>query len=417
MGYVIIGNSAAGIFAAEAIKQLNNKSGITIISDEKYPAYARCLTSYYLTGKMTENQLFIRPEDFYGKLNIETIFGSKVTKVVPEKKEVHIDNKIIPYNRLLIATGASSQSLEIPGVNLKGVFTLRNLEDAKQIQQYMGPNKSVVIVGGGFVALEAACSLIKAGTKTSCINNMPHVLPQTLDNTSAQVIEEVLTNNGLKLYNNNEAVEILGGTDKEGNQGVTGVKLKSGETIAAHAVIIAIGIKPNTEFLTGSGIKIDTGILVNNFMETNVPDIYAAGDAIEGYDLLYGKLKSNANWPNAGEQGRFAGLNMAGKKVSYEGSINMNTFELFGINCVAAGITNVIKGKDDAYEIYQEKHNKLGYRKFIFQKDRLVGYILICEKITHKTGILTSMIKEKLPLDSNNKLEIIQGIYNQRILW
>lgn len=412
MCYVIIGNSAAGIFAAEAIRGLDRTGRIDILTDENYPAYARCLTSYYLTGQWNDEQMFIRPVDFYARNNLYLHTGQKVVKIEPEKRRVHTaSGEIFNYDKLLIATGASPAIPEIPGVRNKGVFGLRTLADAKGILSYAAPGNHAVVVGGGFVSLKAAYALLKAGLSVTCIISSGQILSQMLDADAAAIVAEVLTARGLTVKYHTDVAKILSREEDTLEKVVSGVQLTNGEELPADVVIIGKGVTPNTGFLAGSGIKTDYGIPVNEFLQTNLPDTYAAGDVAQGYDILSGQLKVNAIWPNAAEQGTIAGRNMAGADTSYPGSIGMNSADFFGLSIIAAGQTRA--REEDGYEIVKLSPGKNLYRRLVFKDDTLAGYIMVGD--TAKAGFLTALIKEKIPL-GKKKAELMQGKIGQRTL-
>lgn len=411
MRYVIIGNSAAGVFAAETIRSLDKAGRIEIISDERYPAYARCLTSYYLAGQMSDEQMTIRNEDFYANSEIVLNTGQKVTGIDAVERQVRTDNgHVYGYDKLLIATGASPVMPDIPGVGMKGVFGLRTLDDAKGIAACAGQGGHAVVMGGGFVSLKAAYALMKAGLSVTCIVSSGQILSQMLDREAAQILGDLLISHGLDIKFHADADEISG-EEKGGEMVTRGVRLTTGETIPADVVIIGKGVTPNTGFLPGSGVDIDRGILVNEYLETTVPDIYAAGDVAQGVDILTGQKSINAIWPNAAEQGTAAGRNMAGSPAVYEGSMSMNSADFFGLSTIAAGNP---KAEGDGYEVVKLFPGHNLYRRLVFKGDKLIGYIMVGN--TGRAGILTSLIREGVPL-GGAKEELKQGRIGQRILW
>lgn len=411
MRYVIIGNSAAGLFAAEAIRTLDKSGQIDIIGAEPYPAYARCLTSYYLAGTMVEEQLFIRPDDFYSRNDLRLHSGTKVTKVEPDKRLVYTDKgAVLPYDRLLVAAGASPVMPRIPGVTYEGVFGLRTLADARGILTHTGPGKRAVIIGGGFVSLKAAYALLKAGLSVTCVISSGRILSQMLDSDAAGMVAKVLAANGLNIKYHNDVAEIMG-RDNDGKKTVSGVRLASGEEVQADVVIIGKGVTPNTGFLVDSGIELDGGILVNRFLQTNFPDIYAAGDVAQAYDIISGENRINAVWPNATEQGMVAGRNMAGAATVYAGSTGMNAADFYGLSTIAVGQT---KAEGAGYEVVKLYPGKNLYRRLVFKNDVLIGCIMVGD--TAKAGLLTTLIKEQFAL-GEIKQELIQGRFRQKILW
>lgn len=413
MRYVIIGNSAAGIFAAETIRKNDLSGQIDIISDESYPAYARCLTSYYLAGKMTDEQIFIKSNDFYEKNKLNLHKERKAERIDTSKCIVYTENgTFYPYDRLLIATGASPTVPDIPGIDMPGVFTLRKLDDSKGILSFARPGGNALIVGGGFVSLKAAYALMKLGMHVTCVISSGQILSQMLDSDAAKIVSDLLTKKGLNIKYHDDVVEVIGGSDAEGNRVVKGVKLASGETVASDVVIIGKGVRPNTAFLRDSGIKINRGVVVDRQLRTNHPNIYAAGDVAEGYDILAGQNKINAIWPNATEQGSLAGQNMCGAQKTYSGSIGMNSADFFGLSTIAAGLTKA--GEDEGCEVICSYSSPETYRRLVFKEDVLAGYILVGN--TAKAGILTSLLKEQTPL-GKEKDEFLHGHFRQKLLW
>ena len=337
--YLIIGNSAAGIFAAEAIRQIDQDGQIDILSSEIYPAYARCLTSYFLSGQMPESQMMIRDVNFYRDQRITLQCGETAVQVDPlEKSVLCASGRRFPYDKLLLASGSAPVIPDFPGVGSPGVFGLRTLADAKGILAYAAPGKKAVLVGGGFVALKAAYALLQAGVEVTCLISSGQVLSQMLDKEAADALAQVLISHGMKIrYHSDVAAVIAEPGEPDGK--IRAVRLSSGEELPADVLIIGKGVTPNTAFLAGSGIDLAEGVLVDHNLATSIPDIYAAGDVAMGYDLVTGTRRINALWPNATDQGTIAGKNMAGANQSYDGSIAMNSADFFGVSVIAAGWT------------------------------------------------------------------------------
>jgi len=410
--YCIVGNSAAGVFAAETIRALDPRGEIDIFSEECCPAYARCLTSYYLTGNIEDDRMLIRSPDFNEIHGISLHAGEKVIKVDPDRKEIYTrSEKTFVYDKLLLATGASPVLPDIPGKHLKGVFTLRTWADAKEIRSFTGPGKHAVVVGGGFVSLKAAYALLQVGLSVTCIISSSHLLSQMLDREAAEMVGAVLAAHGLKFIYRRNVVSVSGKGDGSQGEVIGGVKLDNGEELPADLLIIGKGVTPNTGCLAGSGIATEQGILVNEFLQTNYPDVYAAGDVAQGFDLISGRRRINAIWPNAAEQGMVAGKNMAGIPTAYQGSLGMNAADFYGLSVIAAGYA---KGEEEeGYEVIRLYPGKHLYRKLVFAGDRLIGYIMVGK--TAQAGILTALVREQIPL-GKMKEELKQGYIRQRPL-
>jgi len=383
--FVIIGNSAAGIAAVEAIRSKDKSAKLTIISNEEYPVYCRCMISYYLAGEVKEEKLFYRPKDFYQKNNLELILNKKVIRVDPKKNRVICEDKTqISYDALFIATGSRPKFPSTPGIKKKGVFGLRTLKDAKEISGLIPLTKSICVLGGGLIGLKAAYALRKRGLEVKVVVKSKQILSQMLDNQAAAFLQKRLEENGVELLLGQDVTEIIG----EGGD-IQAVKLDSGKAFACSMIVVGKGVEPNVDLIKEAGIDCKEGIIVNNLLQTNIPNVYAGGDVC---------ASSHALWPIAVEQGRTAGLNMAGGKIIYDGSLGMNSIEFFGLPVISLGIYKTKEG-DAAYEelkVCDAKENT--YKKLVLKGNVLVGAIL-AGKIKN-SGVFLRLIREKVNLSS-----------------
>ncbi|OGS38098.1 MAG: hypothetical protein A2551_02695 [Elusimicrobia bacterium RIFOXYD2_FULL_34_30] len=397
MNYIIIGASAAGISAIESIRTVDKNGKITIISDENYSIYSRCVLSYYLAGIVSEDKLKYREDDFYKKYNVNAILGKKVVSVLPDKKIKLSDGSEIPFDKLLIATGSRSKMENITGIEKEGVFGLRNIDDAKRIDLRLIKTKSAVMLGGGLIGLRAAYALHKRAVNVTVVVKSKHVLSQMMDEEGASFVQKRMQEQGINILTGLAAKEIIG--DKE----VKSVILENGNKIDCEIVVIGKGVQPNIELVKNTNIKTDWGIVVNEFLQTTVPDIYSAGDVAQSSDLITGESTINALWPNAIAQGKVAGLNMAGKNVKYSGSIGMNSVEFFDLPTISYGIT---KPKGEGFEMLIKKNSvKNIYKKIILKNNKLVGFVLVSD--VNQSGVYGSLIEKKIDVSSikNNLLD------------
>jgi len=397
MKYVIIGNSAAGIKCAETLRENDNTGEIVILTDEIYPAYSRCLLPDYLAGEQDEDSLAIKDPDFYKKNNITVQYGVKATKIKPESKEVVLDNaQIVNYDKLLIATGSRSLMPPIPGLDGENIFGFRTLQDAKHILQVLPTVRRAVIIGGGFVGLEAAYALYGKGVEVTVVERLPQILPSQFDRKAAQILHRDMQQEGIRIITGNGIKEILNPTLWQklfGKKG-KGVLLDNGETLQCELIIVAAGTKPNTEVTQGTAIKVARGIIVDEYMETAEKDIYAAGDVVETVDAVTGKRQLSPIWPNAVVQGRIAGLNMAGVTTPYTALIGMqNAVEFREVPAMAAGITEP-EGNDEVIVVERERQNQ--YKKFVIRDGKLVGMILVGD--IRQAGVYNALIKNKIDI-------------------
>lgn len=397
MHHLIIGNSAAGLFAAEEIRRWDKESRITLLTKELYPSYSRCLTSYYLAGEIPQSQLFLREPEFWSSMNFHQEFLAEVTDFKPAWKKVIIrDGREWSYDRLLIATGASPVRLEIPGGDLPQVFTLRTIEDAFRIEESLDPGKRAVLIGGGLVSLKTAVALLKRGLKVTVVVSSSRILSQMLDSTSAQLLGKHLEEHGLQIILNSEVKAILG------RDFVQGVELSDNRILWADLVLVGKGVKPNLEPFVKSGLHRNKGILVNSFQETSIPDVFAAGDVAETWDCVRGCPRVNATWPNATLQGKIAGSNMTGHQERYLGSLSLNSVDFFGLSAISAGIIepDLNSSLEPRWHIKEGLKYRPGdkpvFERLVFQGDILKGYVLVGE--TSQAGILTNALKTGQPV-------------------
>jgi len=391
--FVIIGNSAAGIAAVEAIRQKDRESKIIVISDEQYNSYCRCLISYYLAGDIRKESIFYRPESFYKENNIELLLNKKVTTVSPKKNRITLlDKSQIDYDCLLIATGGSPKfPQDIKGIKKREVFGFRTLNDANNIEGLLPVTKSACVLGGGLIGLKAAYALKKRNIEVKVVVKSKQVLSQMLDPEAAGVIQNKLEENGIEIILGEDVVEIIGDAD------IKAIKLDSGKVKAATLVIVGKGVSPNIDLVKDTDVKVSDGVIVNNLLQTNIPNIYAAGDVCESFDLTLGQLSINALWPIAVEQGKIAGSNLTGEKIFYEGSVGMNSIEFFGLPAVSLGIIK-LKDHEAIEEIKIRDQNLNTYKKLILKNNCLIGAILVGN--INNSGLYLRLIKERVDVSS-----------------
>ena len=408
MNYMIIGNSASGIAAIEAIREYDKKGKITVISDEPHFNYSRPLISYYLGKKVSLEGMSFQGEDFYKDNKVDLILNKKVAKLEPKKKCVILSDKYkMPFDKLLIAAGGTPIVPEIKGADLEGVFAFTKLDDARNIERYIKANKvkRAIVLGGGLIGLKATEALIELKIKVTIVELADRILSANFDKKASDTIERALERIGCKLITNNTLVEIKGKNGK-----LKEVILRSKKSIGADLVIIAIGVKPNIELTKNTLINTDRGILVNNFMQTNIDDVYAAGDCCEAKDSLLNMRRPIAIWPVAVRQGKIAGFNMAGIKKEYQGYFAMNSVELCGIPTVSVG-ESCAGGK--GYKILQcSNSEKSIYKRIVLKNKRIIGAIFIGD--IERAGIYTGLIKDKVDVTSfeENLLKEDFGLIN-----
>jgi len=403
-GHVIIGNSASAVGAVESIRRVDRSIPITMISDEPQSVYSRPLISYFLSGELKSDQMYYRPKDFYEKNRARALLGSRVTKVNFEKKSVQLENREkIPYDRLLITTGGKPFIPRMEGIDTSGVFTFTKWEDAQKILSALKKVQKAVVIGGGLIGLKAVEALRERKIEVMVVELADHILSMVMDSTASSILEGVLKKEGVDLFTSNTVKAILG------NGRVESVRLADGKKLKTQMVIVAIGVVPNVELFRGTSLHIEKGIVVNERTETNLPDVFAAGDVAEGVDSITGRPQLNATWLNAIRQGWVAGLNMAGKKISYLSNVRVNITNLFGLPFASVGL---IRGEGRHHQEVTLRNGN-HYRKFVFKDNLLVGTVLIGD--VSDVGFLTSLI-ERRELFPELRQELQKNPYSRGLL-
>ena len=380
MKYVIIGNSAAGIGAVEGIRQLDKQVDITIITDEAHHTYSRPLISYLLYGKVNEEQMKYRNDDFYTENNCSLLTNATVTEINDKEKYVGLkDNRHIPYDKLLVATGSSAFVPPIDGLEtVQSIHTFMCLDDARKLNEVLDKNKHVLIIGAGLIGLKCAEGIFEKVAKISVVDMAPRVLSSILDEGGSQLVQEHLESKGINFKLSNNVKRFNGNT----------AIMNNGDEISFDILVLAVGVRPNTGLLQEIA-EIDKGIIINEKSETSTENIYAAGDCTQTLDISSGQRKIMALLPNAYIQGECAGVNMAGGESVFNKAIPMNAIGFLGLHIITAGNYNG--------DIYANNENGK-YKRLFFSDNKLNGYILVGN--VEKAGIYTSLIREQIPLDT-----------------
>jgi len=348
--YLIIGTGAAGVSAAEAIRSQDSQGTITLVGAEVEGYYSRPGLAYLLTGEIPESQLFpFQPKDFQN-LNVKRIHAQAID-INPAVKKVKFQNgKTLLYDRLLIATGATSRPYSIPGSDLDGVVNLDSLADARQIIRLSRRAKAACVVGGGITSLEIVEGLHAQGIHVHYLMRGTQYWRDVLDETESQIVENRLKEDGIQIHYQTELAEIVGKTSglfRKGNPQVYKVITKNGQEIRCDIVGVAIGVIPRLELAKTAGIEVKQGVLVNPCMETSVFGIYAAGDVAQVVDPINGAGKMDVLWGTARLQGYVAGLNMAGYQIDYRSRTPLNVTRLAGITTTLVGSVGIRNQDDD----------------------------------------------------------------------
>ncbi len=381
MKYVIIGNSAAAVGCVEGIRHLDSSGEITMISKEPHHTYSRPLISYYLQGKTDLEKMKYRPDDFYSKNRVTLLAGCEAVNIDKKRKKVLLDNgKSVNFDKLLFATGSSPFIPPIKGIeSLARWFTFMSRSDAQAINDVIDEKSRVLIVGAGLIGLKCAEGILNRVAEVTIVDVADRILPNVLDVESAEMVQSFLENKGLRFMLSTGVSSF----DKNS------AELSNGQQVIFDEVVIAAGVRPNTNLLCALGCDAKKGVRTDTRLETECPDIFAAGDCTLSLDISSGDNKVLALLPNAYMQGETAGINMAGGSETYDNPIPMNSTKLFGLPIVTAG-----SYIGDAYTVTSENQ----YKK-LFTKDNLFkGFILVGN--IERAGIYTSLITDRIPLDT-----------------
>ena len=372
MKHVIIGNGISGVKAAETIRRDDAAAEITIISDEKDPFYLKPMLPDYVSGRINEGALFGRARDFYKKNRIETLFGKTVTGIDAQKRKVLLDGAAVDFDTLLIASGADT----IPAVSVLtqggGAYSFRRLADARKIRAAAERARSAVIVGDGIMGLELARALRNRNIAVTFICENNRLWPEVLDNPASELLTGMIRIKGVEFMFGARIKEIARESGK-----LVGVKTTDGNLVRCDFVGLGGRVAPNLSFLRNSGIMYREGVLVGRFLDTNVPGVFAAGDAAQPTVVGKDQPDVNIRWHTAWQQGAIAGMNMLGKRVNYLGVLSTTSTQIFGIDLMSVGNANPATS-GYTFETGDYPVEGVGvYKKLVFKDNVLVGALLV----------------------------------------
>lgn len=421
--YVIVGNGAAGVSAAEVIRQRDHAGRITIFSDEPYRMYSRPGIAYFLLNQISESQIMARRDSFYRDNGLDLQF-KRVAGIDPAGQILRLENgQTVPYDTLLLATGAKATPPSFPGKELEGLLTLDTLDNAKKIIQASRKAKASVVIGGGITAMELAEGLHHQGLHTHLLQRGDRMWPRLFDARESAIIEHQIQQEGIHLHFNEEISEAYG---KNGQ--VTGVKLQSGKEIKCQLVGVAIGVKPNMQLMKGLPIEQNQGVLVNDFMQSSLPTIFAAGDVAQAVDRWTKKPQLDILWPTAIDTGRVAGYNMVevahgrSGRALYHKNSPFNAALLFGVHITVIGRVGVDPGRSNTEEVahlsrgssqiwtspfitnYRSAWDKNGSNsiRVVMEENRIVGALLMGNQ--NLADPLRQLIENQVPITDSESL-------------
>lgn len=395
--HVIVGGGTAAINAITSIREFDNgASDIILVADER--PYSRMVLPYYLGKRISRSHVWTLTPPRLAELGVTTSHvGRRATALDTAQQRLTLDNgETVDYDDLLIATGSSAVRAPVPGADLPGVHSFWTLEQADGLIAEVTPGCDVVLVGAGFIAFTILNSLVRLGVRLTVIELAPTILPRMIDATGAAMVTRWLEEHGVTVQTGVRlnAIEEAGGRKR--------LSLEGGGELTADVVIMATGIRPNLDWVRDSRLEINRGILVDDHMRTNAPNVYAAGDIAEALDRVTGERAVHAIEPAAMEHGRIAGANMAGVDRAHRGTVLMNIVDVLDLEIASFGSWD----DADAESVAVEKGVQWGYRRLLWhgRGDRLTGAIIvgISEHLwaTNDVGILKGLVHSGQPMGS-----------------
>ena len=392
---MIIGNGAAGTYAAEQLRKLDAAAEIVMIDDEPYTLYNRVSLPRYLRGVLLEQRVYVRDMEWHTKNNIDLRLETKVDQVSFDEKTVHAEpGGEIPYDRLLIATGGRPNPLRAPGAEgAPYLFNFQYFDEAKAMVARIPESKIAVVLGGSFIGYELTEAFAHRGLETHWLMRGPWFLRRSLDEEGGKVISLLAQDAGVHLHYD-EAIEKL--ERPNGQLKVTGTK---GFAANADMVGVGLGLTMNVDIFEGTGLETNVGVITNEFLETNIPDVWAAGDVAEFYDVVSQRHHRMGTWDNSLNHGRHVAKNMLGAKEPY---VEVPTYAsgMFNSNISVMGVTT--EEEPEAEAVVEVDYEPRNYKRLFFLRDKLVGAILV-GKMKGRKKVL-ELISSRTPIEDRRKV-------------
>lgn len=382
--YVVVGAGVAGISACQALKEKDPDGKILLFTDEAYPFYSRMRLPEVISGKADPERLIIKDSNWFQEIGIEFHVQESVEEILVDPLRVRTQKAQYEADKVLLATGGLSFIPPLHGADTPGVFALRTMADALEIREMALGASNVIVLGGGLLGLELGYALIYRGLKVTVVEVFERLLPRQTDPQGARILMEKLEAMGFRFQLGipPEAIETEGGKARA-------LVLKDGRALEADLILVSAGVRPRIDLAKRLGLEVGKAIVVNDQMETSLKGVYGAGDCVEHRGIYYGI------WPAAEAQGYIAGLNMAGVKASYQGTLISNQLKVVGIDLLAAGQIDP-EGRMES-EVISDPSVGI-YRKAVYDGDLLVGLLLIGD-LSGQRRLLKAM-KECTPLGS-----------------
>ncbi len=388
MNHVIIGAGPAGVIAAETLRKVDPHASVTIVSDEPEPPYSRMAIPYLLTGGVGEEGTYLRHgADHYQRLGID-VRRERVTRVHAKDARVELEGGgHLDFDRLLIASGSHAVRPPIAGMDLPGVENCWTLTDARRVAEGATKGSRVVLMGAGFIGCIVLEALAKRGVELTVIEMGERMLPRMMDEVGGEMIARWCEAKGVRVMTGTRVAAV------DAANGELALALEDGGAVPADLVVCATGVSPNVDFLAGTGIEVEDGVLVDAQLQSSVAGIYAAGDVAQGPDFSTGERQVHAIQPTASEHGRVAALNMAGRRTPFRGSLSMNVLNTLGLISSSFGLWMGAEGGEGARAVDADRYR---YLRLEFDRDCLVGALAL--GLTQHVGVIRGLIQTRVRL-------------------
>ncbi len=408
MNYLVLGNSAAACATVDGIRTQDKEGTITMVSPEPYDAYGTPLISYILKGSVDADNVFIRTPEWYEDNKVVKVFGEGkgAAKIDPKGQVVTLqDGTELPYDKLCVATGSVPFTPPLEGLpeDAPNRFTFLTMDAALSVKEHIdqiaeakaakGEPTRAIVIGGGLIGAKAAEGLCYHCDEVTILELGPRILQAVLDDDASAILQKLLRKHGITPMSGVTASKVKVADD---GKTIVGCELTNGDYLDCDLLVTAVGVRPNSSLLVEAGAEEGRGIICDEYMQTSLPNIYAAGDLTSVHNTLTGADAPLALWPNANEQGRVAGMAMAGyTELTYDGSFAVNAVGFFDeMDILTCGVINPPED-DDSYEVRIRTDGDV-YTKFVTKDDALQGYILMNRP--QGAGIYTNVVRQGIPL-------------------
>ncbi len=367
MRVIIIGNGLAGTIAAKTLREQDKTVEIDVFADEKYHYYPRPNLIEFLAGRLPLEKIYAFPERWYSEQNVNVHLEKPVTQISPDSKEIEVaGGQREKYDFLLIANGSLAFVPPIEGAEKRGAFTLRTLDDAFEILEYIQDHRRVTVIGGGLLGLETARAIKSRGAEVRVVEFFDHLLPRQLDSQGGSLLKDQIEKMGIQVHLGLACEKVLG------QDSVTGLRFKGGQEIQTGVALVAAGVRPNLRIAQEAGLETDRGLVVDDYLKSSHSDIWAAGDVTQHAGRVYGIIPATFN------QARIAALNILGQRQKYEGTIPSNTLKVVGMDLTSVGM---VHPEDESFEeLRVENADKGIYKKIVVKNGEICGLICIGTK-------------------------------------